>query len=178
MNTHNIELPPLPEPYGYFDNASPGRSNSQVRDAQRTAIEADRKKFGRNVNETRKSRGSIVNNASTSSRPVACFKCGHAEHGGGCVNVAPPTAEPVNSGWCEGCTPDDCCGCGPHKPTEHGRSEPGVSTTQALITLGKVIAGYQPGEEGWTKYDQQAYDAAMSIPQPLNESDMRGKSCD
>lgn len=42
MNTHDIELPPLPDPYGYFDNAAPGWSNSQVRDAQRAAIEAER----------------------------------------------------------------------------------------------------------------------------------------
>jgi len=28
--------------------------------------------------------------------PVACFKCGHAKHGGECVNVAPQPAEPVN----------------------------------------------------------------------------------
>lgn len=52
------------------------------------------------------------------------------------------------------------------------RGEPGVTTTQVLITLGKVIAGYRPGEEGWSEYDQQAYDIAMSIPQPLSESDM------
>lgn len=31
--------------------------------------------------------------------PVACFKCGHAKHGGECVNVAPQPAEPEHSGW-------------------------------------------------------------------------------
>lgn len=58
------------------------------------------------------------------------------------------------------------------QPSDIGRSEPEVTTTQALITLGKVIAGYRPGEEGWSEYDQQAYDVAMSTPQPLSESEI------
>lgn len=68
MNTHDIELP-----QGYaerpFDYSGDLYTEGQVR----AIVEADRKRRG---------------------EPVACFKCGHAKHGGECVNVAPQPVEP------------------------------------------------------------------------------------
>lgn len=141
MNIHDIDIE-LPEPAftagtkigtttGFFcrDSKIKKGDGAYTREQVIAAIEADRKKFGRNDNDNRKRRGSIVNNASASSEPVAL---------GGQPFRAQP-ADPI-------------------------RSEHGVSTTQALITLGKVIAGYRPGEEGWSEYDQKAHDAAMTAP--------------
>ena len=27
----------------------------------------------------------------------------------------PPAAAPAQEGWCDGCNPDNCCGCGPNQ---------------------------------------------------------------
>lgn len=78
--THDIELPPLPQ--GEYrlspDSRAPALYDEEAMEAYaRAAIEADRKKFGRNENDhmndndNRKRRGSIVYNASASSEPVA-----------------------------------------------------------------------------------------------------------
>ena len=33
----------------------------------------------------------------------------------------PPEAAPSQEGWCDGCSPDNCCGCGPAAPTTPNR---------------------------------------------------------
>ena len=38
----------------------------------------------------------IAHDRKRRGEPVACFKCGHPQHRGECVNVAPQPAEPVN----------------------------------------------------------------------------------
>ena len=30
----------------------------------------------------------------------------------------PPEAAPAQEGWCDGCSPDNCCGCGPNQERE------------------------------------------------------------
>jgi len=72
MNTHDmIELP-----QGYTERPFDYSGDLYTEGQMRAAIEADRKRRG---------------------EPVACFKCGHAKHGGECVNVAPQPAAPMAS---------------------------------------------------------------------------------
>ena len=39
---------------------------------------------------------------------------------GGLLAAAPqpPAAAPAQEGWCDGCSPDNCCGCGPNQERE------------------------------------------------------------
>jgi hypothetical protein len=44
-----------------------------------------------------------------------------------------------------------------------------ITAAQALITLGKVIAGYRPGDPMWSKHDDTAWQAALIGQEPARK---------
>ena len=154
MNTHDIELPPLPTPDAdHYDNGTfapvwkQGKMEVYGKQCYQAGVEADRKRWDdleaqleealtdrddyhdiadqlaeqiAAITEQEIGEHSSGNNPWKNAmlaadewmakdirrltdgvdrkrrgEPVACFKCGHPQHRGECVNVAPQPAEPV-----------------------------------------------------------------------------------